>query len=97
MFRKGFKLQRFSAYMRLIKTKKSFRKEFRRQLRYAIAAAAGFSIIFAWRSAIWSAVYNLVEKFQENTRFAATGILTAITITLISVLIILLSSKLLKD
>ena len=38
--------------MRLLRTKKNFRSELKRQLRYAIAAACGFLIIFAWRDAI---------------------------------------------
>lgn len=83
--------------MRLIKTKKNFRKEFKRQLRYAIAAAAGFLIIFAWREAILESVRDLVVKFEENARYVSSEIFTAMVITVIAVLIILLSSKILKD
>lgn len=83
--------------MRLFKTKSSFRKEFRRQLRYAIAAACGFLIIFAWRDAIYNITRNVVEKFTETARIATTDFFTAMLLTIICVLIIIASSKLLKD
>jgi hypothetical protein len=83
--------------MRLLKTKKSFRSEFKRQLRYAIAAAVGFLIIFAWRDAILNGTKSLIEKFQETTFVAASEVSTAIALSIAGVLIILLSSKLLKD
>ena len=81
----------------MLKTKKSFRKELKRQLRYAIAAACGFLIIFSWRDAIWNFTRDIVEKIQASTSFAATNIVTALIITIVSVLIIIISSKILKD
>jgi hypothetical protein len=83
--------------MRLLKTKKGFRKEFKRQLRYAIAAACGFLIVFAWRDAIISLTKTLMERIVKTTDFVATDVGTAITITVIGVGLIVLSSKLLKD
>jgi hypothetical protein len=83
--------------MRLIKTKKNFRKEFKRQLRYAIAAACGFLIIFAWKDAIWTFTRDLVEKLEQTTAIASTNIAAALIISVIGVLIIIISSKLLKD
>jgi len=83
--------------MRILKTKKNFRKEFKRQLRYAIAAAVGFLVIFAWRDAIVESTRNLIEKIAEETSIAGTNIATALVITIVGVLVIILSSKLLKD
>lgn len=83
--------------MRLLKTKRSFKKEFKRQLRYAIAAAVGFLIIFAWRDAIVNATKNIVERIAKSTELATANISTALIITCIGVLIIIISSKLLKD
>jgi len=83
--------------MRLIKTKKNFRKEFRRQLRYAIAAGCGFLIIFAWREAILDFTKYILDKIMKSSEIIATDVGAAITITAIAVLIILISSKLLKD
>ena len=83
--------------MRLLKTKKNFRSEFKRQLRYAIAAAVGFLIIFAWRDAIIESTRSLIEKISAKTAIAATNVATALVITIVGVLVILLSSKLLKE
>ncbi len=83
--------------MRLLKTKKNFRTEFKRQLRYAIAAAVGFLIIFAWRDAIINATKSLVEKITQTTAFATINIATALLITIVGVFVIIISSKLLKD
>ena len=83
--------------MRLIKTKSSFRKEFKRQMRYAIAAAVGFLIIFAWRDAILNNTREIVEKFTETTQGMTSEFLTALAVTVIGVIIILISSKLLKE
>jgi chorismate mutase len=83
--------------MRLIKTKRNFRKEFKRQLRYAIAAAVGFVIIYAWKESILDMTNNLVEKIQETTAIASSDIASALIISIAGVLIIIISSKLLKD
>ena len=83
--------------MRLVKTKKSFRKEFKRQLRYAIAAAVGFMIVFVWKETIINATKDLVEKFVSITQVATTETSTALLITIIGVFIILITSRLLKD
>ena len=83
--------------MHLLKTKKGFRKEFRRQLRYAITAACGFLIVFAWRDAIISFTKNIVDKIVKSTEIVTTNVGTAIVITVIAVGLIILSSKLLKD
>jgi uncharacterized protein YacL len=82
---------------RLFKTKKNFRTEFKRQLRYAIAAAVGFMIVFAWRDAIINATKSLVERLSETTHTAAIELSTATIITVVGVLIVVLSSKLLKE
>jgi len=79
--------------MRLLKTKKNFRKELKRQLRYAIAAAVGFLIIYAWRESILRFTELIVVKTQDGVSWISS----ALIITIIGVLIIILSSKLLKD
>lgn len=79
------------------KTKKSFKKELKRQIRYAIAAAVGFIIIYAWRESIINITQNFVQKFIENTQVASSNIFSALLITTIGVLIIIISSKILKD
>jgi hypothetical protein len=83
--------------MRILKTKKNFRSEFKRQLRYAIAAAVGFMIIYAWRDSILAITKTMVEKFQESTTVASANIISALLISVVGVFIILITSKLLKD
>lgn len=83
--------------MRILKTKRTFRKEFKRQLRYAIAAACGFLIAYAWREAVISSTKEIIEKITENAKIATTNTGMALIITIFGVLIILLSSRLLRE
>jgi len=83
--------------MRLLKTKKSFKKEFKRQIRFALVAAVGFTIAFAWRNAIYNSAKEIVDKFSQTTHVIMTEIYTAIFITVLAVILIFLTSKLLKD
>jgi len=81
----------------MFKPKRSFRREFKRQVKYAIMAAVGFIIAFAWRDAIYNGTRELVSKFEEATKGVGVEISTSIVITIVGVLIILISSRLLKD
>lgn len=82
--------------MRLLKAKKSFWKEFKRQIRYAIVAAVGLIIAYAWKEAIFESTEKLVEKVAESTQFMTNNLWASLVITVIGVMIILISSKLLK-
>jgi hypothetical protein len=83
--------------MKIFQVKKSFRKEFKRQIKFAIIAAVGFTIAFAWRDAVFEGVLNYVSRILEvsPTHFL-TEIYTAITITFLGVLVIFITSKILK-
>ena len=83
--------------MKIFKTRRSFRKEFKRQIRLAVIAAIGFTVAFAWRNAIYEAFKGIVEKFISTTQFAATEIFTALTITIIGVALIFITSRILKE
>jgi hypothetical protein len=79
-------------------TSRSFKKEFKKQLRFAITAAIGFSIAFAWRESIFDTFLNFVSRFLDlNPSHYLTEVYTAIVITIIGVIIIFLTSKILKD
>jgi hypothetical protein len=72
--------------------------EFKRQIRLAIIAAIGFTIAFAWRDAIFNAFQSFVSRFLDlSPDHYMTQIYTAIAITLAGVIIIMLTSKLMKD
>ena len=52
--------------MLIDKPKRTFKSEFKRQIRLAIAAAAGFLIAFAWREAIFNAFQNQTQDLPNN-------------------------------
>jgi hypothetical protein len=84
--------------MNIFETKRSFKLEFKRQLRMAITAAIGFSIAYAWRNAVFDGFENFVARLLDvPTGHYLTEAYTAITITLAGVLLIFLTSKFLRD
>lgn len=82
---------------RVARSKKKFKHEFKKQLRLAIAAAIGFTIAFAWRNVIFDSIYNFVRKINEETSLLQSQLTTAIIITIIGVLLIMLFSRVLRD
>jgi multisubunit Na+/H+ antiporter MnhB subunit len=97
---KIFKWSLIKIIMKLLKSRrgrKSFKREFKRQVKYAIAAAVGFIIAFAWRDAIYNSTRTIIEKFTESSKDILINFYTSIFITIIGVLIIIISSKLLRD
>jgi len=78
------------------KKKKSFRKEFKRQVRMAIAAAIGFTIAFSWRNFVYDTSKTWIEKLTPLSGAFETGLASALIITIIGVIFILITSKLLK-
>lgn len=83
--------------MRILKTKRSFRKEFRRQLRFAIAAAVGFTIAFSWRNAVYNSTRDIIVKISDYSNDVSTEIVTALFVTFLGVIFILISSRLLRE
>jgi hypothetical protein len=82
----------------LLKTKRSFKQEFRKQIRLAITAAIGFTIAFSWREAVFEAVLNFTSRVLDlSPEHYSTKIYTAIVITILGVLLIMLTSKTLKE
>ena len=83
--------------MKILQVKRSFRKEFKRQIKFAIIAAVGFTIAFAWRNAVFEGILNYVSRILEVApNHFLTEVYTAITITLLGVIVIFLTSKILK-
>jgi putative Mn2+ efflux pump MntP len=84
--------------MKLFETKRSFRLEFKRQIRIAVVAAIGFSIAFAWRNAVFDAFQSFVARFLDvPIGHYLSEVYTAIAITIAGVILIMLTSKLLKE
>ena len=73
-----------------------FKQEFRKQTRIAIAAAIGFIIAFTWRDYIIFLAKDIIDKFVNSFTPATSGLINALFITLVGVLIIIISSRILK-
>ena len=73
----------------------NFRKEFRRQIRLALAAAIGFIIAFVWKDFVIKLTGDTLSRFLELNPITST-LAIAIVVTFIGVLIILISSRILK-
>ena len=83
--------------MRILKARRTFKKEFKRQIKYAITAAVGFTIAFSWREAILNSSKEIITKFVDNAKDALVGIYTALFLTILGVIVILITSRLLRD
>ena len=70
--------------------------EFRRQLRFLIIITLGFTIAFSWRQTIFDSVQSIILAITNIQNLATSSILTSITITIISILLIYLTSRLLR-
>ena len=80
------------------KTSRSFKREFKKQLRFAITAAIGFSIAFAWRESIFDTFLNFVARFLDvPLEQYLTEVYAALAITIAGVILIFITSKILKD
>ena len=74
----------------------NFKKEFKRQARLALVAAVGFIIAFAWKDFVFGLTGDILSKFLElNPITSALAI--SIVVTFLGVLIILISSRILKN
>lgn len=74
----------------------NFKREFRKQLRLALAAAAGFIIAFAWKDFIFRITGDFLSKFLKLSAITS-ALAISIFLTFIGVLIILISSRILKE
>jgi hypothetical protein len=84
--------------MKILQTKKSFRREFKRQLRLAIVAAIGFTVAFAWRNAVYDTFQNWIARILDVTpQHYTTETYTALGITLFGVLAIFITSRILRE
>lgn len=84
--------------MQILKTRRSFRKEFKRQIRLAIIGAIGFTIAYGWKEAIFNTFQNYVSRFLEVTAdHFLTKTYTALALTIAGVMTIFVTSYFLKD
>jgi len=71
----------------------AFKKEFKKQLVVAISSAFGFLIALSWRDAIASSIQSMVIKMGVSEKIIYYQFLSAIIITILSVLGLIVVSK----
>ena len=74
-----------------------FKKEFKKQIRLAIAAAIGFIIAYSWREFIVGVITSKVGDITKVNNLNIINLTSAFVLTLMGVIIILITSSLLKD
>lgn len=74
-----------------------FKKEFKRQLRLLIIITLGFTIAFTWRQTIFDISRDFVQLITNIQSSSYLSILTSVLITILSLLLIYLTSHLLKE
>ena len=75
----------------------NFKAEFRRQMRLLVIITFAFTIEFSWRQTIFDASKSLVLLITHVQSSTSASILTSIFITIVAIILIYLTSKLLKD
>jgi len=73
--------------------KRIFLKEFKRQLRFGIAAAVGFSIAFAWREPFLKFMNGFIVEYISKTIHYYMSVLSALVITFLGAVILWLSAR----
>ena len=75
----------------------NFREEFKKQIRLTIIITLGFTIAFTWRQTIFDLSEALIETILDIRDDATLSILTSTFITVVSVLLIYITSRILKE
>ena len=83
--------------MRILKIKRSFKNEFKRQLKLAIIAAIGFTIAFAWKETVLNMIENIAISVGNNLSLGYSPLFMPLLTTFLGVIIIYLLAKILRD
>jgi ABC-type proline/glycine betaine transport system permease subunit len=76
---------------------RSFRKDFRNQIKTLVVVGAGFTIAFTWRQTLFDISQKIVQFITNIKSSAVLSLATSIFTTLISVAFVLLVVYLLKE
>ena len=74
-----------------------FKKEFRAQLRLLIMFTLGFTIAFTWRQTFFDLGESLISRITTIQGEALLSLTTSIFITIVGLILIYLTSHVLKD
>ncbi len=80
----------------MVKSKTKFKEEFRRQLRLAVAAAIGFIIAYSWRDFILELSKDTITRITSTLNVHLINLSSSLFITIVGVIVILISSKILQ-
>lgn len=83
--------------VKILKIKRSFRKEFKRQLKLAIIAAIGFTIAYAWKETVLKIMENTAINIASTLALGYSPLFMPLLITVIGVILIFIFVKILKD
>ena len=82
---------------RAFKLGRSFKSEFRRQIRLIITVTLGFTIAFTWRQTIFDLSQDFVQFMTKIQDSALSSILTSTFITLVSIILIYIAALFLQN
>jgi len=74
-----------------------FRKEFKNEIRWFIIFSLGFTIAFSWRQTSFDAFEAVVKSLTNIQDPTYASVATSSVITIVSIVIIFVSSKLLQN
>ena len=75
----------------------NFKKKFKKQTTTAIVAAFAFLVALSWREPIKQSIDNLIEKLNLTGQAIYIEYLSAIIITIIAVLVLIMVSKWIEE
>jgi uncharacterized membrane protein YdbT with pleckstrin-like domain len=83
---------RHRLYVRAKKHASDFRKEFKKQLLFAVSAAFGFLMAFSWREPIMDFIGFLINSVGIKSQIY-DGVISAVVLTVVGVLFLMVISK----
>ena len=83
--------------LRLRRETRRFKKEHRKELRLLVILTLSFTIAFTWRQTIFDASQSVIQFFINVKSTTWSCILTSTLITLVSIVLIRVTSHILKE
>ena len=83
---------RHRLYVRAKRHASEFRKEFKKQLLFAVSAAFGFLMAFSWRDPIMDFIGFLINSVGIKSQIY-DGVISAVVLTVVGVLFLMVISK----
>lgn len=74
-----------------------FQRELKKEIRTLIVVTIGFTIAFSWRQTIFDASITLIKSMFNLKSELSSSIVASLFITIIGLILILISSKCLKE